>query len=109
MQLVGVLSDGKVAKRLTDRAIDLMQDVQNIRKTIYDYKLKAEACEKGSLKERKLRNTTVNYLYRYGTLIVFANYLIERQEMKAGKQVSFPEWLREHREITKILARKSLD
>jgi len=47
--------------------------------------------------------------YRYGTLIVFANYLIERQEKKDGMEVTFPEWLREHREITKILARKSLD
>lgn len=36
LQLVGVLSYGKVAKRLTDRAIDLMQDVQNLRKAIYE-------------------------------------------------------------------------
>ncbi|KAK7031227.1 hypothetical protein VNI00_013643 [Paramarasmius palmivorus] len=62
LQLVGVLSHGKVAKRLTDRAIDLMQDVQNLRKAIYDYKLKAEACERGSKKETQLRNITVNYL-----------------------------------------------
>ena len=84
LQLVGVLSHGKIAKRLTDRAIDLMQDVQNLRKAIYEfvlshvaetflcliwffggvsYKLKVDACEKGSAKERKLRNITVNYLY----------------------------------------------
>jgi hypothetical protein len=37
LQLVGVLSHGKVAKRLTDRAVDLMQDVQNLRKAIYEY------------------------------------------------------------------------
>ena len=37
LQLVGVLSHGKIAKNLTDRAIDLMQDVQNIRKAIYEY------------------------------------------------------------------------
>jgi hypothetical protein len=37
LQLVGVLSHGKVAKRLTDRAIDLMQDVQNLRKAIYEW------------------------------------------------------------------------
>ena len=36
LQLVGVLSHGKVAKRMTDRAIDLMQDVQNLRKAIYE-------------------------------------------------------------------------
>ena len=37
LQLVGVLSHGKLAKRLTDHAIDLMQDVQNLRKAIYEY------------------------------------------------------------------------
>ncbi|KAJ8072929.1 hypothetical protein PM082_016489 [Marasmius tenuissimus] len=107
LQLVGVLSHGKVAKRLTDRAIDLMQDVQNLRKAIYDYKLKAEACEKGSKKEMQLRNITVNYLYRYGTLIVFANYLIEMRER--GEETRFPTWLEEHREIAKLLGRRSLD
>ena len=35
--LVGVLSYGKVAKKLADRAIDLMEDVQNLRKAIYPY------------------------------------------------------------------------
>ncbi|KAG7089324.1 hypothetical protein E1B28_011021 [Marasmius oreades] len=108
LQLVGVLSHGKVAKTLTDRAVDLMQDVQNLRKAIYDYKLKAEACEKGSKKEMQLMNITVKYLYRYGTLIVFANYLIEMRESK-GKELTFPAWLDEHREITKLLGRRSLD
>lgn len=37
LQLVGILSHGKIAKRLTDRAIDAMQDVQNLRKAIYEY------------------------------------------------------------------------
>lgn len=37
LQLVGILSHGKTAKRLTDGAIDLMQDVQNLRKAIYEY------------------------------------------------------------------------
>lgn len=108
LQLVGVLSHGKVAKCLTDRAIDLMQDVQNLRKAIYDYKLKTEACKKGSAKELNLRNIAVNYLYRYGTLIVFANYLIEARE-RGEPMATFPEWLLEHREITKLLERKSLD
>ncbi|KAF8628035.1 hypothetical protein AX15_004150 [Amanita polypyramis BW_CC] len=108
LQLVGVLSHGKVAKRLTDRAIDLMQDMQNLRKAIYDYKLKVEALEKGSAKERKLSAIAVNYLYRYGTLITFANYLIEIRESQ-GPMVTFSEWLHEHHEITKLLERRSLD
>ncbi|KDR78950.1 hypothetical protein GALMADRAFT_244621 [Galerina marginata CBS 339.88] len=109
LQLVGVLSHGKIAKRLTDRAVDLMQDVQNLRKAIYDYKLKVDACEKGSTKEQKLRNITVNYLYRYGALIVFANYLIEMRERGEAPEVTFPDWLHERREITKLLGRRSLD
>ncbi|KAH9957448.1 inositol hexakisphosphate-domain-containing protein [Russula dissimulans] len=108
LRLVGVLSYGKTAKRLTDDAIDLMQDVQNLRKAIYDNKLKAEACAKGSAKHTKLFNLAVNYLYRYGVLIVFANYLIERQFGEAS-QDTFPEWLSERREITKLLGRRSLD
>jgi protein-tyrosine phosphatase len=109
LQLVGVLSHGKIAKRLTDRAIDLMQDVQNLRKSIYDYKIKVEALEKGSMKQRKLMNVAVNYLYRYGTLIVFANYLIEIREMQGRETRGFSDWLREHREIAKLLGRRSLD
>ncbi|EIW57292.1 uncharacterized protein TRAVEDRAFT_59033 [Trametes versicolor FP-101664 SS1] len=108
LQLVSVLSHGKLAKRLTDRAIDQMQDVQNLRKAIYDYKLKVDACEKGSAKQRKLMDIGVNYLYRYGTLIVFANYLVETREAKSD-EVSFPAWLQERREITMLLGRRSLD
>lgn len=108
LQLVGVLSHGKAAKRLTDRAIDMMQDVQNLRKAIYDYKLKVDVCEKDGTKERKLRGTTVNYLYRYGTLIVFANYLLEMRE-KTRPKAPFPDWLHKHTEITKLLERRSLD
>jgi len=36
LQLVGVLSYGKVAKRVTDKAIDAMADVQNLRKAIFE-------------------------------------------------------------------------
>ncbi|KAJ3760289.1 inositol hexakisphosphate-domain-containing protein [Lentinula raphanica] len=108
LQLVGVLSNGKVAKRLTDRAIDLMQDVQNLRKAVYDYKIKAEACEPGTKKEKHMRNVAVNYLYRYGTLIVFANYLIEMRQ-RLGPETAFTTWLDEHREIRKILERRTLD
>ncbi|THH21421.1 hypothetical protein EW146_g157 [Bondarzewia mesenterica] len=108
LQLVGVLAHGKLAKRLTDRAVDLMQDVQNLRKAIYDNKLKVDACEKGTPKHQKLFNLAVNYLYRYGTLIVFANYLIEMREIPE-EETTFPAWLSKHREITKLLGRRSLD
>jgi hypothetical protein len=88
-----------------------------------------EACAKGSAKHTKLFNLAANYLYvilvvhplataaaeltrivryRYGVLIAFANYLIERRFGEAS-QDTFPEWLSEHREIAKLLARRSLD
>lgn len=46
--------------------------------------------------------------YRYGTMIVFASYLIEAKVLN-NQEITFPEWLREHREITKLLGRRSLD
>ncbi|CUA76059.1 Paladin [Danio rerio] [Rhizoctonia solani] len=107
LQLVGVLSYGKVAKRITDKAIDALADVQNLRKAIFDYKLKVDASDAGSMKQKKLMDLGVNYLYRYGTLIVLANYLIERRQRNITS--SFPTWLKEHREITRLLGRRSLD
>lgn len=53
-------------------------------------------------------------MIRYGALIVFANYLIELKELAAQKEPgsvgtpSFPEWLKERREITTILSRRTL-
>lgn len=95
LQLVTVLSHGKraslylldrvvpdlstEAKRLTDKAVNQMEGVQNLRKAVYEYvlfrvpsiyaepisfKLKAEAAEKGSSKYKTLFQQGVNYLYR---------------------------------------------
>lgn len=36
LQLLAVLSNGKLAKKITDKAVDTMQDVQNLRKAIYE-------------------------------------------------------------------------
>lgn len=40
-------------------------------------------------------------------LIVFADYLIGMKD--TGGEATFEEWLQEHREITKLLERRSLD
>lgn len=95
LSLTSVLQNGKIAKRLADRAIDQMQGVQNLRQAIYPYKvrsllsshpfytssilpltclitskpfsqLKAESSE-GS-KAAMLHHLGTNYLYRYGKL-----------------------------------------
>lgn len=80
LQLVGVLSHGKLAKKLTDRAIDRMEAVQNLRKAIYDSKLRADNAEVGTKKYKHLSTVFTNYLQRYGYLITFANYLLEKSE-----------------------------
>ncbi|KAI7904707.1 inositol hexakisphosphate-domain-containing protein [Cokeromyces recurvatus] len=83
LQLVSVLTYGKLAKRLTDQAINMFDHMQNLRKAIYDYKLRIEAMtDQGSKKWRATREVALNYLVRYFYLIVFANYLLE--EMSNG-------------------------
>ena len=42
-------------------------------------------------------------------LIVFANYLIEMRESANAEDVTFEEWMEEHREIANLLQRRSLD
>lgn len=78
LQLVAILRHGKLAKRLTDAAIDRMDAVQNLRKAIYDSKLRASNADVGTPKYRHLHRIYVNYLQRYSYLIVFANYLLEK-------------------------------
>jgi hypothetical protein len=87
-------------------------------------KLKLDTMPKGTVHYRKLSTTAVNYLcvhlrfiprlpnscivrYRYGTLITFANYLIKCWENTPTTR--FPAWLTEHREISNLLRRTSLE
>ncbi|GAA5826021.1 hypothetical protein JCM11251_000094 [Rhodosporidiobolus azoricus] len=135
LQLVGVLGQGKLAKRLTDRAIDDMEAVQNLRTAIHTFKLRVEAAEEGTKKREKLFEQALNYLYRYATLIVFANFLLDKASHRASFSISsasstisadtddeddianaakagfpsFEEYLRERTEIRKILSRRTLD
>ncbi|SGZ32317.1 BQ5605_C040g11854 [Microbotryum silenes-dioicae] len=64
LQLVSLLQYGKLAKKLVDRAIDTCEGVQNLRRAVYDFKLRAEASDEGSKKHRKTFGVAVNYLYR---------------------------------------------
>ncbi|GAA5966606.1 hypothetical protein JCM21900_001467 [Sporobolomyces salmonicolor] len=135
LQLVGVLRNGKDAKRLTDLAIDNMEAVQNLRTAIYSFKLRVEAAEIGSKKREKLFNQALNYLYRYATLIVFANFLLDKashldetgtvsssnedEDEEGGGHgrgrgiestfQPFEEYLKERPEISRILKRRTLD
>ncbi|KAL7424934.1 hypothetical protein Q5752_000621 [Cryptotrichosporon argae] len=110
LQLVTVLSHGKDAKRLTDHVINMMEGVQNLRKAVYDFKIKVDAAEPGSQKYTSLMHQGVNYLYRYGALIVFANFLLEMTEQGTPLgEADFPKWLLARREIRTVLSRETLD
>ncbi|KAK0547224.1 hypothetical protein OC845_004211 [Tilletia horrida] len=78
LQLVGVLSRGKAAKKLADKAIDRMEAVQNLRKAVYDSKLRMDSADVGTKKHKHLSSVFANYLQRYGFLITFSNYLLEK-------------------------------
>ncbi|GAA6059315.1 hypothetical protein JCM10212_005895 [Sporobolomyces blumeae] len=123
LQLIGVLRNGKLAKKLTDRAIDNMEAVQNLRTAIYSFKLRVEAAESGSKKREKLFEQALNYLYRYATLIVFANFLLDKASFiedesdteseadadKSQPYQPFEEYLAARPEIKRILSRRTLD
>lgn len=132
LQLLSILSYGKLAKKLADQAINMCDHMQNLRKVIYDVKLRLAATEPGSPKWQHDNENAHNFLVRYFYLIVFANYLLETvdQENKTPSieydqyqldktnnvspsssstttssktQVSFKNWLKHHREITNLL------
>lgn len=91
LQLVGVLAHGKLAKMLTDAAIDRMETIQNLRSAymltdaISLARLRAEASEDTDAQQR-LFTVFRNYLVRYGYLIAFASYLLDRTSwnMRSG-------------------------
>lgn len=80
LRLVGLLSHGRLAKRLVDAAIDRMDAVQNLRKAIYDARLRADNSEPGTAKRKHLSAVYGNYLTRYAYLIAFANHLLVSAE-----------------------------
>lgn len=127
IQLVGVLAHGKLAKKLTDRAIDACDQVQNLRTAIYDARLRANNAEPGSKKNQHLTRVYANYLQRYGYLIVFTSYLLEKAQagleggafddvedsrsvasstLTTGRFPSFAAYLKPRREIQVIMSQK---
>jgi hypothetical protein len=121
LQLVSVLTYGKLAKRLTDQAINMCDHMQNLRKAIYDYKLRLEAVtDQRSKKWKSIHEVAMNYLVRYFYLIAFANYLLEEMGStksnedetafkEAKKLTTFKQWLKGRREIVNIISLQSFD
>jgi hypothetical protein len=100
LQLMRVLAFGKLSKLVVDEAIDACSHVQNIRAAIYDFKLRVDAAVDG--KKLGLLAIGMNYLFRYFYLIVFASYVLEREE-KPKSELPFTDWLAERREITNVV------
>lgn len=97
------------------------------------YKLKIDACEPGSAKQKALNRIGINYAYRYAMLIVLTAYLLEvktSRDRKANATAEgssgpsatddevidgdghirpFAQWLKNKREIRTALARQTLD
>lgn len=137
LQLVGVLSNGRLAKTLLDHVIDRMETIQNLRKAISMMKLRANNAAPDSPRYKQLMTVFHNYLGRYGYLIAFASYLLDKVRcdghaldhkltsspasyhhreksmedaiLQMDAYPSFPEWLRERREISAILDREELE
>ena len=118
LQLLSVLQYGKLSKKLTDKAIDMCEHLQNLRSAIYDYKLRIEAADPHSKKHEQLKEVGLNYLVRYFYLITFADYLLEtlsfRDNLDSELNIPitpFSEWLRDRNEIKNILriSNQSLD
>lgn len=119
LQLIAVLQYGKLAKRLTDKAIDICDQMQNLRVAITDYKIRIDALEIGSKRYNMLYSIGCNYLVRYFYLIAFADYLLEEMADSSRKGLSgpccsekrqlFSDWLKDRREILNIIRNQSLD
>jgi hypothetical protein len=69
-QMISVLNNGKIAKLLTDRAIDSCQHMQNLRSCIYDYRARLQDLTVGTPKYQAAYETAVNYLVRYVYLVM---------------------------------------
>ena len=122
LQLIAVLQHGKLAKKLTDKAIDMCDHMQNLRIAITDYKLRIDALEIGSKRYKMMYELGCNYLVRYFYLIAFADYLLEVWTFSFRKGVAcsdispedgnrqlFSEWLKDRREIINIIRNQSLE
>ncbi|KAJ3242827.1 hypothetical protein HDU78_001147 [Chytriomyces hyalinus] len=109
LHVMGALEHGRIAKKMTDSAIDKCEQLQNLRIAVNDYKMRVEALENGSAKWTAMRSVALNYLMRYFYLIVFSEYLIEEMcevsEWPAKPKQTFSNWLNDRREIQSIAKR----
>jgi hypothetical protein len=112
LQLMGVLQYGKLAKYLTDLAIDSCDHMQNLRVAIFDYRIRLAAIPLDSSKYQMTFTVGCNYLVRYFYLITFADYLIEVWSNwihGKDKPINFSDWLDTRREIQNLVKSPNLD
>jgi len=116
LALLRILPKGKEAKKWCDDVIDVLSHMQNLRKAIYQMKLRSDKTV--SDKSRKmLAHRTQNYLQRYCLLIAFASYLLSDYKMPDAnakedanvKSSGFNEWLAERGAVKNCVYSASLD
>ena len=102
-QYVGQFSPTGLLADFDCHRLTRCEAVQNLRKAVATYKTQWEAADRGSSKKEKVGNLAFNYLYRhvsvllcaifkadvllikrYGTLVAFANYLLEKRDDRSG-------------------------
>jgi hypothetical protein len=98
-RLVRLLSRGTEIKQQADMVIDTCNAMQNLRTAIYELKQRSETAVKQQAR-RVSHERAVNYLIRYGYLIVLNAYLRANSSKSSSKQ-SFSEWLDERPEIVR--------
>lgn len=115
LQLLQVLEQGKLAKKLVDEAIDECSHIQNLREAILSYRLRVKG-------DAQQRDRGLNYLLRYFYLIAFANYLVETLTSrnlqrsassssnarrsgtpKPSSHLTFSRWLADRKEIAHLV------
>eukprot|EP01080_Neovahlkampfia_damariscottae_P005741 gene5741-9563_t len=97
-KLLRVLENANENKKEVDTVIDNSSQMQNLRTTILEFKLKGE-------KNHKELKRSVFYLERYFLLIVFNEYLMEQMKKTDDKfeWELFSDWLNNREEISNLL------
>ena len=103
--LIRVLYNGPLCKRIVDEAIDRCATVVNLREHILLYRVRYSAdCASGTCASASL-DTGLGFLERYYSLITFCEY-VEKQLYRGcfGRaHRSFQAWLQDHKEIWHML------
>jgi hypothetical protein len=108
-KLCRILTNANENKDQVDEIIDNASQMQNLRTSIYEFKLKGLNMDASEETRRVQTERCSGYLERYFLLIVFNEYVMEQSERKDERWMLFEEWLAEREEITGLLVKFNQD